>query len=108
MENRIGTLMTPDERAPDTKAKGDSAFILSSPPRYPSFTFSLSSSYSSSVIPTMPTLRIPDILGAMDGFELRTHPDERQVTRETNEWFARFVLSICPRLCIETHLVNRI
>lgn len=39
----------------------------------------------------MPTLRIPDILGAMDGFELRTHPEERQVTRETNEWYARFV-----------------
>ena len=39
----------------------------------------------------MRTLRIPDILGAMDGFELKTHPDERQVTRETNEWFARFV-----------------
>lgn len=42
----------------------------------------------------MPILRIPDILGAMDGFELRTHPDERQISRETNEWFARFAFPI--------------
>ena len=53
-----------------------------------------STSYSSNTAPTMPTLRIPDILGAMDGFELRTHPDERQVSRETNEWFARYNFSI--------------
>ncbi|KAG8812881.1 hypothetical protein FRC17_001771 [Serendipita sp. 399] len=33
------------------------------------------------------TIRLPDILGAMDRFELRTHPDEREVTRASNEWF---------------------
>lgn len=36
------------------------------------------------------TVRIPDILAAMDGFELRTHPDEREVTRASNEWFNSF------------------
>lgn len=40
----------------------------------------------------MTTLRIPDVLGAMDAFELRTHPDEAEVSRATNEWFARCVL----------------
>ncbi|KAG8810884.1 hypothetical protein FRC19_004258 [Serendipita sp. 401] len=33
------------------------------------------------------TIRLPDILGAMENFELRTHPDEREVTRASNEWF---------------------
>ncbi|KAG9040748.1 hypothetical protein FS842_002850 [Serendipita sp. 407] len=35
------------------------------------------------------TIRLPDILGAMENFELRTHPDEREVTRASNEWFNR-------------------
>jgi len=43
-------------------------------------------------MPSNPNLvRIPDILSAMDRFELRTHPDEREVTRASNEWFNRFV-----------------
>jgi hypothetical protein len=88
MENRIRTLMTPNELGPDTKAKGDSVFILSSPPSSP--VFHLFALLLLGATPTMPTLRIPDILGAMDGFELKTHPDERQISRETNEWFARF------------------
>ena len=40
------------------------------------------------------TIRLPDILSAMDRFELRTHPDEREVTRASNEWFNRYVLSL--------------
>ena len=101
MDNRIRTLMTLDVWTSDTKATEDSLFILSSPLATPPFKPSRLSC-TSSAAPIMPTLRIPDILGAMDGFELRTHPEERQVTRETNEWFARFVspFSFCLRLCI--------
>lgn len=44
----------------------------------------------------MTTLRIPDVLGAMDAFELRTHPDEAEVSRATNEWFASYNMMPAP------------
>jgi hypothetical protein len=55
--SHIGTVMTRNEWAADTKAKGDSVFILSSPPHRPPF--SLSTSYLSH-----PALHQPCLLSA--------------------------------------------
>lgn len=46
---------------------------------------------STTTFSNMPVLRFPDIMAALDKFEMKCAANEREITRASNEWFARYV-----------------